>query len=60
MTLSKAGRGGGERVYLSVGQQEGPVMIDPMRRYADALRDGAKGDGNLLALSRVRGFAWAR
>ena len=43
MTLSKAGRGGGERVYLSVGQQEGPVMIDPMRRYADALRDGASG-----------------
>lgn len=30
-------RGRGAKVYLSVGEQEGPVMADPIRRFGEAL-----------------------
>jgi predicted alpha/beta superfamily hydrolase len=41
--LARAGRGHGEKVYLSVGEREGPVMIDPIRAFAAALSDRASG-----------------
>ncbi|HTI66502.1 MAG TPA: alpha/beta hydrolase-fold protein [Caulobacteraceae bacterium] len=41
--LAKAGRGGGRKVFMSVGQLEGDGMIGPILRFGDALNDKASG-----------------
>ena len=41
--MSTAGPNRGGKVWLSVGEEEGPVMIDPMQRLADLLAAPAAG-----------------